>query len=79
MKAIKISDELFDRLKNCVLDPFDDTPENVISRLVDIVDKAKSASSSWDAVEEDDKQQGKAKNRPSKQGQVWQEKVETAL
>jgi hypothetical protein len=51
MKVIKISDELYDRLKNCIVDPFDDTPEVVIGRLVDIVEKSKSEFSSWDAAE----------------------------
>ena len=56
MKVIQNSDELYDRLKNCIVDPFDDTPESVIERLVEIVDKSKSRCSSWDAAE-DTKQQ----------------------
>lgn len=51
MKVIQISDQLYDRLKNCIVDPFDDTPEIVIGRLVDIVEKSKSEFSSWDTVE----------------------------
>jgi hypothetical protein len=49
---IKISDELYERLKNCVVDPFDDTPESVISRLMNIVDKARARWSSWDIEEQ---------------------------
>ena len=64
MKVIQISDELYDRLKNCIVDPFDDTPESVIGRLVDIVDKSKSACSSWDAAE-DTGQQVKPQRRPT--------------
>jgi hypothetical protein len=56
MKVIQISDELYDRLKNCIVDPFDDTPEVVIGRLVDIVEKSKSEFSSWDAAENPAKQ-----------------------
>ncbi|MHC4911543.1 MAG: hypothetical protein ACYTE5_00880 [Planctomycetota bacterium] len=52
MKVIQISDELYDRLKDCIADPFDDTPESVIGRLIDIVDKSKSECSSWDAPED---------------------------
>ena len=52
MKVIQISDEIYDRLKNCIVDPFDDTPESVIGRLIDIVDKSKSRCSSWDAAED---------------------------
>jgi hypothetical protein len=42
MKTIEISDELSARLKAFVVDPFDDTPEKVIGRVLDIADKAKS-------------------------------------
>jgi len=49
MKVIQVSDELYDKLKSCVVDPFDDTPESVISRLVDIVDRAKKKWSPLDA------------------------------
>jgi len=52
MKTIEISDELCERLKMCVVDPFDDTPDSVINRLIDIVDKAKSSCSSWDVQAE---------------------------
>ena len=64
MKVIQISDELYDRLKNCIVDPFDDTPESVIGRLIDIVDKSKSRCSSWDAAE-DDGQPVKYQDRPT--------------
>lgn len=48
MKTIKISDEVYDRLKEFVVDPFDDTPQSVIGRLVEIADKAKQR---WSAFE----------------------------
>ncbi len=64
MKVIQISDELYDRLKNCIVDPFDDTPEIVIGRLVDIVEKSKSEYSSWDAPE-DTAQQPKPQREPA--------------
>ena len=41
MKTIEISDELHEELKGFVVDPFDDTAEIVIGRLVEIVSKAK--------------------------------------
>ncbi|MHC4109845.1 MAG: hypothetical protein ACYSUY_02145, partial [Planctomycetota bacterium] len=34
-----------------VVDPFDDTPEVVIGRVLDIADKAKSKWITWDAEE----------------------------
>ncbi len=48
MKTIQISDELFDELKTLVVDPFDDTPDSVIGRLIQIVKKAKSR---WSPLE----------------------------
>ena len=51
MRTVKISDELFDELKSLVVDPFDDTPDTVIGRLIDIVKKAKSRWSPLDACE----------------------------
>ena len=56
MKVIQISDELYGSLKNCIVDPFDDTPESVIERLIGIVDKSKSMCSSWDDAEDDGQQ-----------------------
>ena len=58
MKEFQVSDELYDKLKHFVVDPFDDTPEIVISRLVDIVNKAKSRWSPLNAVQNNDKPRG---------------------
>ena len=41
MKNVQVSDEIYEKLKNFVVDPFDDTPETVISRIIDIAGKAK--------------------------------------
>lgn len=78
MKTIEISDELYDRLKNFVVDPFDDTPEIVISRVVDIVDKAKSKWVSWD-TEEVARQPAESKLRPAKRTRSGQEQVGVVL
>ena len=51
MRTVKISDELFDELKGLVVDPFDDTPDTVIGRLIEIVKKAKSRWSPLDACD----------------------------
>ncbi len=48
MRTIKVSDELYEKLKSFIVDPFDDTPEIVIGRLVEIVNKAKGRSSALD-------------------------------
>ena len=49
MKMLKLSDEVFEDLKKYVVDPFDDTPDIVIDRLIEINTKAKSR---WAAFEE---------------------------
>ena len=41
MRTFKVSDDLYEQLKTFVVDPFDDTPEIVIGRLIEIVNKAK--------------------------------------
>jgi hypothetical protein len=51
MKTIQISDELYDQLKTFVVDPFDDTPDAIVSRLVDIVNKARQRWSPLDAID----------------------------
>ena len=80
MKVIEISDELYDRLKTFVVDPFDDTPEIVLGRVVDIVDKAKSKWISWDAEEEaEPEEKPQAKSSSSKRGRSGQEQVGMAL
>ncbi len=48
MRTIKVSDELYEKLKGFIVDPFDDTPEIVIGRLIEIVNKAKGRSSVLD-------------------------------
>ncbi|MHC4085021.1 MAG: hypothetical protein ACYSWZ_17440 [Planctomycetota bacterium] len=78
MKAIEISDELYDRLKAFVVDPFDDSPEIVLGRVVDIADKAKSKWISWDAEEEVEQVVEKPQTRPSKR-RSGQEQVGVAL
>jgi len=80
MKTIEISDELSDRLKAYVVDPFDDTPEKVIGRVLDIADKAKSKWSSWEADEEAKKQK-ESEPRPQspQQSRSGQKQVGIAL
>lgn len=41
MRTFKVSDDMYEQLKAFVVDPFDDTPEIVIGRLIEIVNKAK--------------------------------------
>ena len=80
MKVIQIPDELYERLKNCVVDPFDDTPESVISRLIDITDKAKSSWSPLDAHVQEAKPPAEA-GQDGKQAQQehWRKQTEPVL
>jgi hypothetical protein len=55
MRTVTISDELFDELKGFVVDPFDDTPDIVLGRLVEIVKKAKNRWSPLDSGEPSEK------------------------
>ena len=91
MKVLEISDELYARLRNCVVDPFDDTPESVVGRLIDIVDKAKSRLSPWDPQKEDLLQHEDSQQHEQSQQQEdtqeaehmpldhWKKQVEQAL
>ncbi|MCK4753496.1 MAG: hypothetical protein KAS75_08610 [Planctomycetes bacterium] len=77
MKTIQISDQLYDKLKKCIVDPFDDTPESVIGHLIDIVDKSKSRCSSWDTAENTSQQDKPA--TPSVSPNVQAEREEIVL
>jgi hypothetical protein len=48
MRTFKVSDELYEQLKSFVIDPFDDTPDVVIARLIEIVRKARNRWSPFD-------------------------------
>lgn len=41
MRTFKVSDQVYEQLKNFIVDPFDDTPEVVLGRLIEIVNKAR--------------------------------------
>lgn len=80
MRTVKISDELFDQLKGLVVDPFDDTPDTVISRLIEIVNKAKSRWSPLDAYDASEGAQSSAKShRPAPQKQPEEEEQVVVL
>jgi hypothetical protein len=42
MRTFRVSDQMYEQLKSFIVDPFDDTPELVIGRLIEIVNKAKA-------------------------------------
>ena len=41
MRQVDLSDELYEQLKNFIVDPYEDTVESVIGRLVGITNKAR--------------------------------------
>jgi hypothetical protein len=51
MRTFQVSDRMYEQLKSFVVDPFDDTPEAVIGRLIEIVNKAKDHWSPFDPAE----------------------------
>jgi len=51
MRTFKVSDEMYEQMKSFVVDPFDDTPEVVITRLIEIVNKAKDRWSPFEVYE----------------------------
>ena len=53
MKTLQINDEVYESLKAFVVDPFDDTPNAVLMRLIDIAHKAQSRWFAFDARSED--------------------------
>ena len=69
MKTIQISDELHKKLQNFVVDPFDDTPDSVISRLIEIADKAKGKWSKWEVEAEETQKQPVSQNKQNHQRQ----------
>jgi hypothetical protein len=69
MKTIQVSDEIYERMREFVVDPFDDTPENIISRLIGIACKAKNRWSAFEPKELDgpEEQQMAARARMTNQ------------
>lgn len=59
MKNLQITDEAYEALKTFIIDPFDDSPEKVIVRLMDIVNKARQR---WSPFEEEETEAETAEN-----------------
>jgi hypothetical protein len=65
MRTFKVSEEMYEQLKSFVVDPFDDTPEVVIGRLIEIVNKAKDRWSPFEVYEARNAEQ--ATSRPAQE------------
>jgi len=70
MRTFQVSDEVYEQLKSFVVDPFDDTPDTVIGRLVEIVNKAKSR---WSPFAEEAKPSNEYESFPKPLHQKTQE------
>jgi hypothetical protein len=80
MRTCKVSDQLYEQLKSFVVDPFDDTPEAVIGRLIEIVNKAKNRWSPF--VEEEEEvpsDQGQRERQPMFQPRQAREEDEVVV
>jgi hypothetical protein len=67
MRTFKVSDELYEQLKTFVVDPFGDTPEAVIGRLIEIVNKAKDRWSPFEVYAPSQKAEPPVKSRLASQ------------
>jgi hypothetical protein len=73
MRTFQVSDELYEQLKSFVVDPFDDSPEAVIGRLIEIVNKAKNR---WSPFDEEAKPSGTCENLPPASEQQTQKRTQ---
>lgn len=67
MRTFKVSEEMYEQLKTFVVDPFDDTPEVVIGRLIEIVNKAKDRWLPFEGGENEKRAEPSGKTRPAAQ------------
>lgn len=42
MKTLRVNDEVYENLKSYIIDPFEDSADTVLQRLMDIAEKAKN-------------------------------------
>jgi len=75
MRTFKVSDEVYEQLKSFVVDPFDDTPEIVIGRLIEIVNKAKNRWSPFNPNENLDDSEQPAEPRAQRRALPEEEPV----
>ncbi len=75
MRTFKVSDELYEQLKSFVVDPFDDTPDIVIGRLIEIVNKAKGRWSPFDPDDTPEETERPKRSRQQRQEIAEEESV----
>jgi hypothetical protein len=69
VRTFKVSDELYEQLKSFIVDPFDDTPEIVIGRLIEIANKAKGRWSPLDAPDHGERPPATPQREPPREFQ----------
>ncbi|MBN2377441.1 MAG: hypothetical protein JXD22_13650 [Sedimentisphaerales bacterium] len=79
MKTINVSDEIYEKLKGFVVDPFDDSPDVVIGRVVDIANKAKSRWSPFDSQENPEPQPQYSYNNSCDENEQDSQELEVIL
>ncbi len=78
MRTFRVSDQMYEQLKSFIVDPFDDTPELVIGRLIEIVNKAKARWAPFEVPESAPEAEPPAKPRrrgPEPHAEVEEESV----
>jgi hypothetical protein len=80
MRTFRVSDQMYEQLKSFIVDPFDDTPELVIGRLIEIVNKAKARWAPFEAPEAIPEAEPPAKpRRKEKEQEVHEEEESTVV
>ena len=75
MRTFQVSDEMYEQLKSFVVDPFDDTPEVVLSRLIEIVNKARDHWSPFEDSEPSPRAESPVKSRVTGHERMEDEQV----
>jgi hypothetical protein len=78
MRTFRVSDQVYEQLKGLIVDPFDDTPEIVIGRLIEIVNKAKARWAPFEAPQATPEAEPVAKPRRKEQ-EVHEEEESTVV
>ncbi len=78
MRTFRVSDQMYEQLKSFIVDPFDDTPELVIGRLIEIVNKAKARWAPFEAPKAVPEAEPPAKPRRKEQ-EVHEEEESTVV
>ena len=51
MKTLNVTEEVYEKLKSYIIDPFEDSADTVLQRLMDIAEKAKAQCNGFEMPE----------------------------